>query len=186
MNWLLFISQLPTHPSSLRVNIWRKMRAAGACGLQNGVWVLPDQPEQVKFLEELLSMIQGQGAGGQIFRISPFNKDVEEDILSRISKDREEEYTEFIERGQEFLSEIEKESAKQKFTFAELEENEQDLFRLSNWLERIQKRDFFCGEKAKNASEILKHCQKEFEGFAACVYDRQTDDSANANSKADN
>lgn len=181
MNWLLFISQLPTHPSSLRVNVWRKMRTAGACGLQNGVWVLPDQPEHVKFLEELLSMIQSQGASGQLFRMTPFNEEVEKDILSRISTDREEEYAEFIERSQEFLAEIKKESAKQKFTFAELEENEQDLFRLSKWLERIQRRDFFCGDKAKSASETLELCQKEFDKFAAHVYARQTDDSANEN-----
>lgn len=161
------------------------MRAAGACGLQNGVWVLPNQPEQVKFLAELLSMIQSQGASGQIFNVLPFGKEVEEDIISRIMMDREEEYAEFIERSQEFLAEIEKESAKQKFTFAELEENEQDLFRLSNWLEKIQKRDFLHGEKAKNASEILKRCQKEFEEFAACVYERQTDDSANENQNND-
>lgn len=181
MNWLLFISQLPAHPSSLRVNVWRKLRAAGACSLQNGIWVLPNQPEQVKFLEDLLSMIQSQGASGQIFSISPFSQEVEEDILSRISTDREEEYAEFIERSQEFLAEIEKESAKQKFTFAELEENEQDLFRLTNWLERIQKRDFFCRDKAKNASEALKRCQKEFEKFAAIVYERQTENPANEN-----
>ena len=57
MEWLLFLSQLPAHPSSLRVNVWRKLRASGALGLQNGVWVLPDQPEQAKFLENLLDSI---------------------------------------------------------------------------------------------------------------------------------
>jgi len=61
MNWLLFLSQLPITPSSLRVNVWRKMRAQGALGLQNGVWILPDEAEQVNFLMELCKMIHKQG-----------------------------------------------------------------------------------------------------------------------------
>ena len=67
MNWLLFLSQLPANPSSLRVNVWRKLRAAGALGLQNGVWLLPDNPENAAFLQDLLKMVQSQNAGGQIF-----------------------------------------------------------------------------------------------------------------------
>jgi hypothetical protein len=174
MNWLLFISQLPKHPSSLRVNVWRKLRAAGALGLQNGIWVLPNLPEQVKFLEDLLAMIRGQGACGQIFCVSAVVDSVEKDIVSRFISDRDEEYTEFIDCSKEFLAEIEKESAREKYTFAELEENEQDLLRLSTWLERIKKRDFFSGEGASKAVEILGHCKQVFEKFAACIYERQT------------
>ena len=40
--WLVFIPQLPSSPSSLRVLVWRRMRTAGAAALQQGVWVLPD------------------------------------------------------------------------------------------------------------------------------------------------
>ncbi len=182
MNWLLFISQLPKHPSSLRVNVWRKLRAAGALSLQNGVWVLPNLPEQVTFLEELLTMIRGQGACGQVFSVSAIIESVEKDIVSRFISDRDEEYTEFIDRSQEFLAEIEKESARQKYTFAELEENEQDLLRLTTWLERINKRDYFCGEGAKNAADTLDRCKEAFEKFAACIYERQTRGTADENS----
>jgi hypothetical protein len=179
MNWLLFLSQLPSNPSSLRVNVWRKLKSAGALGLQNGVWVLPQAPEQVKFLEDLLAAIQNQGASGQIFTTAPLNAAIEEDLLARFRADREEEYAEFHERSLEFLAEIEKESGKQKFTFAELEENEQDLQRLASWLERIQKRDFAGGEKAQLAAETLNACRTAFETFSAEVYHRQAPSSAN-------
>lgn len=179
MNWLLFLSQLPSNPSSLRVNIWRKLRAAGALGLQNGVWVLPSTPEQIKFLEDLLLAIQDQGAGGQIFTVSPLNEAIEKDILARFRVERGEEYAEFQERSLDFLAEIEKETGKQKFTFAELEENEQDLQRLANWLERIQKRDFVGGEQAQRAVEIYQKSQQVFEIFSAEVYRRQAPDTTN-------
>jgi hypothetical protein len=58
MNFYMFLSQIPANPSSLRVNVWRKLRAAGALGLQNGVWVLPKGSEQKEFLEGLLETIQ--------------------------------------------------------------------------------------------------------------------------------
>lgn len=184
MDWLLFLSQIPSHPSSLRVNVWRKLRAAGALGMQNGVWVLPSSPEQVKFLQDLLEMIQSQGASGQILTAAPLNPAVEQDILARFRADREEEYTEFLERSQDFLTEIHKETEKQKFTFAELEENEQDLQRLENWLARIQKRDFTGGEKADQALAALENCRASFEVFSGEVYNLQTS-GANANSRKD-
>ncbi|MEN6436746.1 MAG: Chromate resistance protein ChrB [Anaerolineaceae bacterium] len=175
MNWFLFLSQLPSNPSSLRVTVWRKMRAAGALGIQNGVWILPDNPEQALFLQDLSEIIQKQGAGCQVFSVCPMTEAVENDILERFRKDREEEYTEFLERSDEFLAEIEKESRKQKFTYAELEENEQDLQRLSNWLEKIQKRDFTGGDISQIAKNSYAKCQTAFEGFSTEVYNRNTD-----------
>jgi len=178
MKWLLFLSQLPANPSSLRVNVWRKLRAAGALGLQNGVWLLPHEEEQTKFLEELLATIQEQGASGQIFTVSPINETIEQGLLSRFRSDREEEYTEFIERSQDFLDEIQKESKIQKFTYAELEENEQDLQRLVNWLEKIQKRDFTGGDKARKAADFLAKCRMVFEAFSDETYKCQANESS--------
>ncbi len=57
--WLLFVSQLPASPSSLRVMVWRRMRASGALGLQNGVWVLPHRQEHERFLQQLLQSFEG-------------------------------------------------------------------------------------------------------------------------------
>ena len=172
MDWLLFLSQLPTHPSSLRVNVWRKLRAAGALGLQNGVWVLPNRPDRAHFLEDLLETIQNQGASGQIFNVAPLKEAVEQDVLARFRAERDEEYAEFLERASEFLAEIEKESGRQKFTFAELEENEQDFQRLSGWLEKIRKRDFNPAEMAQQAGETLDACRSALEAFSNAVYDR--------------
>lgn len=151
MNWLLFLSQVPSQPSSLRVYVWRKLKAAGALGLQNGVWILPDTPEQRAFLESLLASVQEQGATGQIFTVTALAPAIEADIQERFRADRDEEYVEFIERSHVLLRELETETAKEKFTFAELEENEPDLERLSDWLEKIMARDFLTANKQAEA-----------------------------------
>ena len=178
MNWILFLSQLPTNPSSLRVTVWRKMRANGALGLQNGVWMLPDVPEQNRFLQELSESIQKQGAGCQTFKVRPLDTVMEKEILERFISDRDEEYSEFIERCQDFQTEIARETEKQKFTFAELEENEQDLQRLTTWLEKIQKRDFTGGGKAQLAANLFENCKSIFEVFSTAVYNRTSNEPA--------
>lgn len=184
MNWLLFLAQLPTNPSSLRVMVWRKMRAAGALGLQNGVWMLPDNPDLLAYVLDLLSNIQSQGASGQIFQVNPLTLETEQDILSRFRYERDEEYAEFCERCEEFLEEIQKETAKQKFSFAELEENEQDLQKLETWFEKIRKRDFVGADRADKALDLFSQVKTILETFSAAVYGNQglgTDSSNNLN-----
>ncbi len=176
MNWLLFLSQLPTTPSSLRVTVWRKMRAQGALGLQNGVWILPDRPEQMKFLSELTDLIQKQDSASQILKVAPLDENVEKDILQRFVDDRAEEYAELKEQCAEFIAELEKEIERQNFSFAEYEENEEDLNKLENWFSKIQKRDFLGGEHAKEASLWLDKCRAQFQEFAAQVYANEDKD----------
>ena len=183
MNWLLFTSQLPTSPSSLRVMVWRRMKAAGAVGLQNGVWVLPHGKEQERFLEELLNYLKEQGAGGQSFTVTALDQSVEDDLVERFRIQRDEEYTELIERCEDLLSELKKETQNQKFTFAELEENEDDLQKLKNWMARIKARDYVGGERADEAARQVEACQVALENFANQVYLQEKltskDDSSN-------
>ena len=42
--WLMFIPQLPSSPSSLRVLVWRRMRGAGAAALEPGGLGVPTDP----------------------------------------------------------------------------------------------------------------------------------------------
>ena len=173
MKWFLFTSQLPGTPSSLRVMVWRRMKAAGAVGLQNGVWVLPHGKEQEGFLGELLEYLEGQDAGGQAFTVTALNQAVEDGLVARFRAQRDEEYAELVERCQALLAELEKETRKEKFTFAELEENEDDLGKLMAWHARIRARDHVGGERAGEAARQIEACQKAVETFANQVYLRE-------------
>ncbi len=75
--------------------------------------------------------------------------------------------------AREFLAEIEKEAERQKFTFAELAEYEQNYQRLANWLEKIQKRNITGGEKSREENNTLKSWRMVFENFSAEDYNRQ-------------
>lgn len=170
MEWLIFTSQLPASPSSLRVMVWRRMKAAGAVSLQNGVWVLPRAKEQEGVIQELLDYLEAQGAEGQSFAATALSEKAEKDILKRFRQLRDEEYTELIERCNDLLAELAKETKKNKFTFAELEENEEDLQKLEGWLKRIKARDLVGGEQAAEAAGALAACREALQVFAERVY----------------
>lgn len=168
--WLLFLPQLPSSPSSLRVQVWRRLRAAGALGLQYGAWVLPHTPEQERVVHALVAEVTPQGGGGLIFVATALDPGVPADIVERFQAERGEDYAEFQGRCRDFLAEIAKETRGRNFTFAELEENEQDLHKLVGWLQRIRARDFFGGAQADEADRALAGCQRALETFAQTVY----------------
>jgi hypothetical protein len=156
------------------------MKAAGAVSLQNGVWVLPHTKEHEQIVDNLLSHLQEQGAVGQYFAATTLSDQAENELLDRFRALRNEEYAELIERCQSLLSELEKETKKKKFTFAELEENEDELHKLQNWFTRIQSRDLIGGGRAEEAANSIKSCTKAMEVFAERVYaQEQIDPKAN-------
>jgi hypothetical protein len=169
-DWLLFLPQLPSSPSSLRVLVWRRLRAAGALGLQHGVWVLPHRPEQARVFRALLDEVAPQGGSGLLFAAHAVDPALPADIVARFRDERAEDYREFASRCRDFLAEIAKETALGNFGFAELEENEQDLQKLAGWLGKIRARDFFGGEEAEGADRQIDGCRQALDAFTRSVY----------------
>lgn len=69
-----------------------------------------------------------------------------------------------------FEAEIASEFAKQKFTFAELEEEEQSLDRLRRWYRDLKKPDVPGLPDAERAAERLVACARVLEEYAEPVY----------------
>ena len=171
--WLVFIPQLPSSPSSLRVLVWRRMRAAGAAALQQGVWVLPQTPEHEQFLREVLHEAQEQGGSGILMVATPLDADQAAEVVERFRADRDQEYREFGVQCRDFLTEIAKETDAGNLTFAALEENEHDLQKLHTWLEKIRARDFFTALQGHAAADALATCESALRGFAEAIYARE-------------
>jgi len=168
--WVLFLAQLPSKPSSARVALWRRLRAIGATTMVNGAWVLPDTATHMIFFEELRENVLRQGGAGFIFNIPRSSQEADETIVRRFRTDRAREYDEFTERCAAFLDEIGKESDVGKFTFAEMEEGEQELEKLARWLEKIQARDFFPDERRQQSVAMIARCRSVLDGFSQAVY----------------
>ncbi len=169
-SWLLLLTQLPRSPSSHRVALWRRLRAAGATTMVTSVWVLPETAPHAELLEQLRDGLLQQGGIGFVLSIPASAPDVNEAIMSRFRSDRGREYDEFAERCSALLEEIGREGKAGKYTFAEMEESEQDLEKLVRWLAKIAARDFFPDERGQEAAAMLARCQTAVAAFSQAVY----------------
>jgi ChrB-like protein len=167
--WLLFVAQLPAHPSSARVQLWRHLRVSGAVSLQNGVWVLPAREAHEQLLRNELAQIERQGGSGQLFQAQALGRD----LVARFHDDRDQEYAEVCELSQALRDELAREARAGKETFAELEENEQELAKLERWLTQIQARDFFGAPAEARAAQEIEACRVDLAAFAVAVYRRE-------------
>jgi hypothetical protein len=168
--WLLLLVQLPSTPSSARVTLWRRLRAAGATTLVNSAWVLPETAHHAEFLGQLREGILGQGGTAFVLSTSISSAEINETIVGRFQADRGREYDEFAERCTALLDEIDKETRAGKHTFAEMEEDEQDLEKLVRWLAKIHLRDFFPDERRQQSAAILDRCRNAVDAFSKAVY----------------
>lgn len=168
--WLLLLAQLPSTPSSARVALWRRMRAAGATATVNGAWMLPDTAPHAELLDQAREGIRKQGGTAFVLSVQAPSPDANAEFIERFQADRSREYDEFAERCTALLDEIRREARAGKYTFAEMEESEQDLDKLARWLVKIRARDFFPDERAHQAAHLLTCCRDALDGFSQAVY----------------
>ena len=96
-----------------------------------------------------------------------------EEMVGRFRADRAREFDEFATRGDGLLAEIEKETVAGKFSFAELEEIEDDFEKLTLWLGKIEARDFFPDKRCDDAAALLETCRNATATFAQNIYDHE-------------
>jgi Protein ChrB, N-terminal len=78
---------------------------------------------------------------------------------------RDEEYAEVVDRLHEFLAELDKERARGRTTYAEVEESEADLLRYQSWLAKIAARDYFGAPAGAAAQAAVAAAAVELAAF---------------------
>lgn len=161
--------RLPSEPTRHRVQIWRRVKAIGAIFLQSSVCVLPHERRHEHEFRRLRQYIVDE-CGGQayLFRCDYIGPPGALEPI--FNKARDEEYTEIIHRCKEFLQEMNEETKTAHFTFAELEENEEDLAKLESWYEKVRKRDFFDAPLGSKAQDLLAACRESLKVLADSVF----------------
>ena len=169
--WLLLAYKVPAEPASKRVALWRRLKSTGAVYLQNGVCLLPKTDDHVRRLKMLENDIAEMGGEAVILEAVALDRLQEEKVVARFKIDRDDAYREFIDKCDDFETEIAKETAEEHFTYNELEENDVELKKLQGWLEKIKKLDFYGGAFADKAAERLKSCEGLLDSYAQRVFD---------------
>ncbi|WP_026546578.1 Chromate resistance protein ChrB [Paenarthrobacter nicotinovorans] len=168
--WLLILVQVPSQPSRHRVAVWRELRRMGAVPLSPGTWLLPAHPAFSEGLKKAEALVAKGDGSWTLVDASPRESGAAT-FRSAFEAARLEEWAEFAADCGKFEREIAKEISLGKFTFAELEEEEQSLERLRRWYRELKSRDVLHLAQAGEAASLVARCAEALEGYAAMVYD---------------
>jgi hypothetical protein len=90
------------------------------------------------------------------------------------SSERDEEWVEFTSECDKAIAELAKEVTREKFTLAELDEEEHNVDGLRRWYRELRAKDLFGAPRAVVAEAKLKETVEALDDYAALVYqDRQ-------------
>lgn len=162
--------KVPPEPAAKRVALWRRLKGMGAVYLQNGVCLLPQTQEHMRQLKMLENDAAEMGGETVLLVTTSLDKAQEDKVIARFKADRDDQYREFIGKCEGFEAEIAREIAKEKFTYAELEEEDNDLKKLQSWVEKIKSLDFYDAPLAATASERLTACEELLADYARRVF----------------
>lgn len=172
--WIVLTYSLPTEPSRPRVAIWRALKKIGAVNIQQSMWVLPDHEDHLAALKKICLDIEA-GSGEALLMESVFYEEAHaQRVMDLFNKVRDEEYSEFIHECEKYLLEIRKEIDKEKFVFAELEEEEAEFDKLSAWYLKIAARDLFHSSCMTEAAEKRRRIEEAIEGYSQMVFEHET------------
>jgi len=166
--WLLLVYRVPSEPTRLRSTVWRRLKSLGAIYLQNSAAALPASVTAERALRKLRSEILDMSGTAALLSCAVLAGEPE--IRAQFQAARDDEYEEIVDKCQDFLAQVKKEYAENHFTYAELEENEVDLVKLRNWLDRVRQRDVFGASGRQPAEKWLDDCEQSLETYAARVY----------------
>ncbi len=171
--WLMLTYKVPSDPTRFRTYIWRQVKALGCLHLQQAVWLLPDTPGLDSEFKKLVSKIDEFGGEASLLNTTSPDSEWEAKVIAGFNAIRDEEYAEIAENEERFEDEVHRETRKEKFTFAELEDLEADWEKLKRWMAKVQERDFFDAPGRREAEARLAEGAKLLEGFTRKVYARE-------------
>jgi hypothetical protein len=134
------------------------------------MWILPDTETNINSLSALKEEIIAESGEAYVLKCSP-DEDSDRAFMEKFNSARDEEYGEVLEQCEEFFKEIEKETARKNFSFAEIEENEEELEKLKKWFAQVSARDFFSASLKKKTEETLSRCAAVLDEFCEKVYE---------------
>jgi hypothetical protein len=103
-SWLLLITNLPGHNPTLRMRLWRALKAGGAGLLRDGVYVLPNSGAARKVFEEHAKDIKEGGGVAHVLALETSSQ--EQADAFRALFDRTAEYAELAAQLNVFMGEM--------------------------------------------------------------------------------
>jgi hypothetical protein len=163
--WLLVSVSTAGAAAALRVQVWRKLRSLGALYLQQSVCLLPARGDVVREVRRLADRVRRQGGSCRLLHVVLADGAERAQVVAEMNTARDQEYAEVLERLPELVAELDKERARGRATYAEVEESEADLQRYQSWLAKIAARDYFGAPGGAAARAAVASAAAELAAF---------------------
>jgi len=170
VGWIVLIYRLPSNDSRARVAVWRELRRSGALHVQQSVVAVPDTDAFAADVQRLREVLANVGGQVTALRTEPLASGDDGRLLEAWNDARDAEYRELAGECAKFLAEIDREFEIEKFTLAELEEEEQSLDRLRRWYRELRSRELIGIPATTDSATALKQCEERFARYADRVY----------------
>lgn len=178
-SYILLIYQVPSQPSAARVGVWRELKRTGALYLQQSVCILPQRDSLLAFLQKIAERISDLGGSYHLLPLTTLPPEEEAKIVDGFVAQSNLQYDEIIENCDiNFTKEIEFETFRQNFTYAEAEEIRQELDKIRRWYDRAVERDWFGAARREEAMHSIERCEKLLEEFEEKVFLKQEADES--------
>lgn len=142
----------------------------GAVALQSATWAIPTGDRFDDVLDKAVALVERGDGHVLVFDVTP--TEASGAALEQLySDERQAEWVEFCSECAKADVELRGEFAKEKFTLAELDEEEQNIDRLRRWYRDLRAKDLFGAPGAAAAEQQLKTCAELLEDFAERVYE---------------
>jgi len=86
-NWSLLITSLPTENATVRMRVWRSLKASGAAVLRDGVYLMPERESCREILDAIAVEVQASGGTA---------------LVLRVEEPEDGHFVDLFERGEEF------------------------------------------------------------------------------------
>ncbi|MBI2161760.1 MAG: chromate resistance protein [Candidatus Rokubacteria bacterium] len=152
--WLVLLVSVPPHPSSLRVRVWRKLRALGAVALKKSVYILPFTPENFEQFQWLSQEVQKDRGEATLLHVDQIENMTRADIVRRFQEAREQDYRAFAVRYRKIAEGLEATGRGRGVA-----RYQEELARLAREVGRVRGIDFFDapgGEEVKRLRETIE------------------------------
>jgi Protein ChrB, N-terminal len=169
---LLLTYKLAADRSSARVAVWREVRRSGALQLQKSVVAFADTEDFRTAVTRVRAVVADVGGTLFALRAEALDSEDEARLKAAWNEARVAEYGELAAECEKLVAEIDKEFAKEKFTLAELDEEDAELEKLRSWHERIRARDVHGSEGAAEVEAALERAAEAVARFTTAVFDR--------------
>lgn len=149
---LLLLVGLPPTPSSLRVRVWRRLRALGAVPLKRSAYLLPDDADRYEDFQWLAQEIQREGGEATLVRVHQIENLTTEAVHRLFHEPRNADYRQLAARYRRLLQSLDRKSDAAR-TRAHAE-----LLRLQKDHQRIRDIDFFAapgGAEVRRLEEAI-------------------------------